>query len=92
MKIKTQSSGGGHSWGVDSRPADTFPGDPKRGRYLVREFRHELVEAGALARIGRQLVVFGGPYRRWLERRGARERVLGFEISANRDRHSDVAA
>lgn len=81
-----------HSWSIDCWPADVFPGDPGKAKWLVRERRRELVEANCLARIGRQIIVFGGPYRKWLESRAGRERVIGFEIAPNRDRRSGAAA
>lgn len=71
-----------HSWGIDSWPPDVWPHTPERGRYLVRSNKSDLMHAGALARVGRELVILGDRYRRWLERR-ARD-VPGYPCAANR--------
>jgi hypothetical protein len=49
---------------------------------LVREFRSELTEAGALARVGRELVIIGARYEKWLQKKGAD--VPNFDCAANR--------
>lgn len=84
--MKTSAPQLPHSWSLDRWPESIFPGDTQRAKYLLRAHRRALVEAGCVARIGRTLVVFGAPYRKWLERRAARELVPGFEIAANRSR------
>lgn len=73
-----------HSWRVPDWPQKIFPGTPAKGRYIVRGHRDELIAAGALARVGRELVVFGGPYVAWLNTH--RGRVEGSEIAANKYR------
>jgi hypothetical protein len=60
------------------------PGSTARGRKLVAFHRDELVAAGALVRLGRELVIMGGPYAAWLQRRS--DRVAGFEIAPNAER------
>ena len=80
-----------HSWGLaatrktatatpDTWPPSIYPGCSKRGRYILRQHRYELVACGALTRVGRELVVFGGPYVSWLARQS--DRVLGFDIAS----------
>ena len=72
-----------HSWGIESWPPDVFPHDPARARYLYRKHRDDLLKAGAVARVGRTVVVFGSRYTRWLERQASR--VPDYEIAPNRD-------
>lgn len=73
-----------HSWAISSWPADVYPNDPKRARYLVRAHRDELIAAGALGRVGRELLVYGQRYGKWLESQSSA--VVGFECPANRAR------
>lgn len=72
-----------HSWPLSDWPASVYPNDSRKARWLVRSNRDELTHAGALARVGRQLVVIGGPYARWLQRKSAA--VTGYECAANRE-------
>lgn len=58
-----------HSWDLENWPAGVYPGSESRARYLLRAYRGELVAAGALTRIGREIVVLGAPYVRWLASR-----------------------
>jgi hypothetical protein len=71
-----------HSWSINRWPADVYPGSPSRARYVVRVHRNELLHAGALSRVGRDLVVLGERYSRWLEKNCVN--VPGYEIAANR--------
>jgi hypothetical protein len=71
-----------HSWAVTDWPAEVFPHSAAKGRYIVRSHRDKLVRAGALTRIGRELVVLGGPFSKWLESQSGR--VDGFSIAPNR--------
>ena len=66
-----------HSWPVAKWPANVFPNDPADARNLIRFFRHELIEAKALTRVGRRLVVMGDRYDTWLRSRAAQ--VEAFE-------------
>ena len=50
-----------HSWAVAHWPDSVYPNNASRGRHLVRSNQTALVAAGALVRIGRELVVLGGP-------------------------------
>jgi hypothetical protein len=70
------------SWAVKQWPANVFPGSASRGRRVVREHRNQLVQAGAVVRVGRELVVIGARYQKWLERQATN--VPGFECAANR--------
>ena len=59
------------SWDLEHWPAHVYPHTEGRARYLLRAYRDELLAAGALTRVGRELVVLGARYARWLERRTA---------------------
>ena len=71
-----------HSWAIGSWPSHVYPHSPGKGRYIVRCNRGALVAAGALTRVGRDLVVLGAPFTKWLESQA--NRVEGYEIAANR--------
>lgn len=71
-----------HSWSIEDWPADVFPNKPSRGRYLCRAYRDQLLAAGALTRIGRDLVVLGAGYASWLVANTGR--VCDFDIAPNR--------
>lgn len=72
-----------HSWAIEKWPEHVFPHTTDRGRYLVRMNRRELEAAGVLTRVGRQLVVLGAEYSRWLQSR--KVKVADYpEIAANR--------
>jgi hypothetical protein len=60
-RSRTRSSTA-ESWAIKDWPENVFRGDPDAALYLVRENRDELVLAGALTRVGRQLVVLGLGY------------------------------
>jgi hypothetical protein len=74
-----------HSWPIPSWPTSVYPCSESRGRYIVRMHREELKKAGALVRVGRDLVIFGAEYSAWLQKQAAR--VDGFEIAPNRARN-----
>ena len=71
-----------HSWAIGDWPPGIYPNDPGKGRYLVRANRVALVEAGALIRVGRDLVVLGAGFTKWLAAQSGR--VDGFQIAPNR--------
>lgn len=71
-----------HSWSIGTWPVDVYPHNTDRARYLVRANKSELLSAGALARVGREIVIIGHRYARWLERQAGA--VPGFECPANR--------
>lgn len=78
------------SWSIESWPSHVFPGTPQRARYVLRAHRAELITCGALARVGKELIVLGDRYQRWLERHTAD--VMGFDIAPNRARQEEPAA
>jgi len=73
-----------HSWSIKDWPSDIYPNSPRKARYLVRAYRDELTAASALVRVGRELVIIGTPYVRWMQKKGAS--VHGYECPANKDR------
>jgi hypothetical protein len=72
------------SWGISKWPDDVYPNSSSKAKYLVRCHRDELMRAGVLSRVGRELIVLGARYSKWLQKRGAN--VAGYEIAANRAR------
>jgi len=64
------------SWDLEHWPDHVYPHSRERALYLVRTYRDELVSAGALTRIGRELVIIGDRYSVWLQKRSAK--VKGF--------------
>lgn len=88
-RSQTQAAAVPHSWDLEGWPATVFPGTTSRAKYIVRTHKDELIREGALARVGRELVVFGARYTRWLEKRASE--VPGFVPAPNRPRQ-DAAA
>jgi hypothetical protein len=78
-----------HSWALTEWPRDIYPHNTVKGRYIVRAHRDELVAAGALTRIGRDLVVFGAGYNAWLRKQA--DKVAGFDIAPNRGKAAEAA-
>ena len=78
-----------HSWSIADWPSSVYPNDPKRGRYLVREHKADLLASGVLSRVGRELVIMGARYSRWLERQASR--VPDFDCAANAARIEQAA-
>lgn len=68
-KSRTTTAAAPHSWDLEHWPPEVYPGSEPRARYLCRAYRDELLAAGALTRVGRELVVLGARYARWLESR-----------------------
>jgi hypothetical protein len=71
-----------HSWDLAHWPNDVYPHTQSRARYLLRERRDELMAAGAIVRVGRELVVIGDRFTRWLQAQATN--VPGYESNANR--------
>jgi hypothetical protein len=71
-----------HSWPLSNWPPNVYPNDRRKALYLVRMQRAELLQAGAIVRVGRELVLIGEPYVRWLAKRATY--VPGFTAACNR--------
>jgi hypothetical protein len=71
-----------HSWLVSDWPADVAPNRTSAAKHLVRTHRDELIECGALCRVGRNLTILGEGYATFLARK--LRRVEGYEIAPNR--------
>lgn len=71
-----------HSWDLEHWPTVVYPHTSGRARYLIRSQKTSLIEAGALSRVGRELIVLGAAYTKWLERQAVN--VQSFECAANR--------
>ena len=80
MAIKTSPL---HSWSIKCWPPAVYPNSSRRARYLVRANRDSLTSVGALVRIGRELVIIGEPYVRWMQKKVAA--VPGYECPANKE-------
>lgn len=70
-KKSPQLHGLSHSWSIDEWPSTVYPGSAAKARYVIRVHKLDLVQAGALVRVGRSLVVLGARYARWLELKAA---------------------
>jgi hypothetical protein len=79
-----------HSWTYGRWPEGVYPGDGQRGRHVCRAHRDDLLAEGALTRIGREIVILGGPYTRWLAKQSSR--VRDFDVPANRPQHAHKGA
>jgi hypothetical protein len=71
-----------HSWNIDGWPVGVYPNSVTKARYLIRVHRDEMILAGALSRVGRDLIVLGEQYGKWLQKKAAR--VPGYSIAPNR--------
>ena len=75
-----------HDWTYETWPPDVYPYNKARARHMVKANRDKLLAAHALTRIGREIVVLGAGYARWLASNA--KRVTEYEIAANRDEHA----
>lgn len=70
-----------HSWDLEHWPAYVWPHTGARARYVIRMCKRELIASGALCRVGRQLVLLGAGYTRWLQFHGAQ--AARYDIAPN---------
>lgn len=68
-KRSAASSIAPRSWELSTWPAEIWPHNAKRGQWIGRAYRKELLAAGAMTRIGMKLVFIGAKYESWLEHR-----------------------
>lgn len=78
-----------HSWDLEHWPQYVYPHTVSRARYLIRSNKDSLMVAGALSRVGREYVVIGERFSRWLEKQASN--VPDYQIAANRDQHASAA-
>jgi hypothetical protein len=74
------------SWPVSQwseKASEIYPNTTAAAKYLVRAQRSSLLEHGAMVRVGRDLVIMGDRYERWLERQAAN--VPDYPIAPNRN-------
>jgi hypothetical protein len=71
-----------HSWRLADWPPNVAPNRPSAAKHMVRTHRTELIEVGALVRVGRDLIILGEGYSIFLARK--LRRVEGYEIAPNR--------
>jgi hypothetical protein len=69
------------SWSVNNWPPTVWPNSPHKARYVMRANRDSLILAGALSRVGRELIIIGAKYSRWLEKNSVN--VPDFQIAPN---------
>jgi hypothetical protein len=72
-----------HSWDIENWPDGVYPHSTSRARYIVRAHRNELLDAGALTRVGRELVVIGDGYTKFLAKLA--KNVANYDIPPNRE-------
>jgi hypothetical protein len=70
-----------HSWSVRMWPVGVWPNDAKKAMYILRMHGKELLAAGALARVGRERIVIGGPFVRWIAKQASR--IPDYPVAAN---------
>jgi|HubBroStandDraft_6_1064221.scaffolds.fasta_scaffold811235_2 hypothetical protein len=71
-----------HDWTYETWPPDVYPYDKVRAQRMVKFNRDKLLAAHALTRIGREIVILGAGYARWLASNA--RRVTEYEVAANR--------
>lgn len=74
-----------HSWGFSNWPWWVWPGDGVKGKRFVRTYEDALFKVGALTRGGRELIVNGEGFTKFLH--SQRHRVQNFEVPCNRPEH-----
>jgi hypothetical protein len=74
-----------HSWSVARWPAHVWPGDSTKGRRFVRTYEKELLKYKALTRMGREPVVMGAGFTRFMAAQAYR--AADFEVPCNRPEH-----
>ncbi len=56
-----------HTWDMEHWPPGVWPHTEGRARYVIRAHKDQLFLAGAMTRVGRELVFFGAAYTKWLQ-------------------------
>jgi len=75
-----------YSWTIKTWPRDVHPFDGAKARHLLRVHQAKLVAAGALTRIGHEIVVLGAGYAKWMASNVTR--VTEYTPTANLPEHA----
>jgi hypothetical protein len=75
-----------HDWTIKNWPRDVYPYDGIKARHLLRINQAKLLAAGALTRIGREIVVLGAGYAKWMASNAPR--VTEYVPAPNREEHA----
>ncbi|HEY2781991.1 MAG TPA: hypothetical protein VGI90_14505 [Steroidobacteraceae bacterium] len=86
MPIKSSTPTLPHSWDLRTWPEGVWPNSDEAARRLLRSHRAELQAAGALTRIGRNLVFMGAGYQKWLASQAPN--VTQYDVPMNRPEHA----
>jgi hypothetical protein len=86
MARKPEAMPAPHSWGFGSWPPHVWPNDGVKGKRFCRTYEKDLLKAKALVRMGRELVVMGGPFCAYMAKQTAA--VRNFEVPCNRPEHA----
>ncbi len=81
------------SWGITTWPEKVWPHTPSRARNMIAKYKASLLEANAISRIGRELVIDGQRYRKWID--SHQNKVNDFDTKgaeAMRERWKKIAA
>lgn len=76
------------SWSLrtwEQQAPHVWPGNADLARKILRAHKAELHAAGALCRIGRELIFIGAGYQRWLSSNA--HRVTEFDVPMNKPEH-----
>jgi hypothetical protein len=74
-----------HSWDMAHWPPHVWPHERSRARYIVRTCKTELLTAGAICRVRRELIFLGVAYTRWLETH--RTHAARYDIAPNQKKN-----
>ena len=78
-----------HDWTIKCWPRDVYPYDGAKGRHVLRVHQATLLAAGALSRVGREIVVLGAGYSMWLaSKTGNVVEFAETKVAANRPEHA----
>jgi hypothetical protein len=75
-----------HDWTIKTWPRDVYPYDGLKARHLLRVNQAKLLAAGALTRIGHEIVVLGAGYAKWLASNAVRVSAE-YDVASNRPEH-----
>ena len=64
--MKTVTPSMPHSWAAKNWPPSVFPNDASKAGYLLKAHKDELLAVGALSRVGKDLIVYGEGWGRFL--------------------------